>query len=117
MNLDKLDQAIAYIEAHPEEHDQGLWFGERGCGTTACLAGTVAVLNGWVPVFEHGEARDVEKDGERAYVGNVATELLGLDPDGGERDYLFFVAADIDDIKQFRTEYAAGTWEHPDGEW
>lgn len=120
MNLEKLDEAIAYIEAHPEEHDQGTWFARGGCGTTACLAGTVAVLDGWTPVWRSdrsGEARDVEKDGVIRYVGGVATDVLGIDDDGDERDYLFFCAADLDDIKRFRREYAAGTWEHPEREW
>lgn len=34
-----LDAALTYIEHHPDEWDQGNWH----CGTTACLAGHIAV--------------------------------------------------------------------------
>lgn len=114
INLERLDAAIAYIEAHPEEHKQEIWFQRGGCGTAACLAGVVALLDGWTPVWTGGEARDVEKDGDRRYVGNVATDLLRLGDESDERDYLFFRAADIGDIKRFREEYTAGTWVHPE---
>lgn len=47
-------KALAYIEAHPEQHDQSYWImgDEPGhCGTTMCLAGTISWLaNGDVSI-------------------------------------------------------------------
>jgi hypothetical protein len=113
MNLAKLDEAIAYIEAHPEEHYQSSWFTRGACGTTACLAGTVAVLDGWKPDWIGNRAEYVTKGEARRYVATVACELLGLDAASDEREYLFLGADTLDDIKQFRREYAAGTWAYP----
>ncbi len=35
-NDELLDQVMAHIKAHPEQHDQGVWIEEETCGTTAC---------------------------------------------------------------------------------
>lgn len=68
--------------------DQALWFGQvtgrRGaqdwCRTTACIAGQVALIEGWTPVFDDdGYADTVELDGERRLVAEVAARTLGLD--------------------------------------
>jgi len=110
INLERLDEAIAYIEAHPEQHDQRHWFRRSDCGTTACLAGTVAMLGGWRPDFGlfggNGRTLHVHKDGTRKHVGDVADELLGLSRE--QSDALFVNATNLDDIRLFRDAIAAG---------
>lgn len=109
MDLAKLDAAIAYIEAHPTEHDQSSYFARWDCRTTACIAGTVAVLAGWSPVW-HDDAAEfadrVARAGETGWVFDVARDELGLtDKQAGA---LFCDAWDIDGIKRFRDDIAAG---------
>ena len=45
-NVPLLRKALEYITEHPEEHDQSSWARRTPCGTTLCLAGTVAKLTG-----------------------------------------------------------------------
>ena len=35
-----------HLHEHPEQHYQGDWFAETECGTTACVAGWTAILDG-----------------------------------------------------------------------
>jgi hypothetical protein len=113
VNLEKLDAAIAHIEAHPEEHDQNWWFRKRDCGTTACLAGTLALLDGWEPVWpkrwtgwDYTSAEYVKKGGRRRRVPLVAREII--EATEWEAESLFGIAADLDDIKRYRDKIAAG---------
>lgn len=111
MNIEKLDEAIAYIEAHPEQHNQASWFERRtsgACGTTACLAGTVALLDGWEPAWTSQyapTAENVIRDGETRHVGLLAAEILDLDDD--QYEALFHEAGDLDGIKYVRAKIAA----------
>ena len=43
MNVDVLDEAVTFIEDHPEKHNQAVWT----CSTGACLAGHITLLNGY----------------------------------------------------------------------
>lgn len=117
MNLEKLDEAIAYIEEHPERWGQRDWFyrGDGGCGTAACLAGTIALLDGWQPTswcpkWDGGESSgSAVKDGVEDYVENIATAILGIRPaPGPDLHPLFEVENTLDDIKRVRDELAAG---------
>jgi hypothetical protein len=103
MNLEKLDEAIAYIEKHPEQHDQATWFRRYTCGSTACLAGHVAILDGWTLIDGHGMA---EKAGVLRHVADVAEAVLDLDD--LEVDRLFYAADALADIKRYRDRIAAG---------
>jgi hypothetical protein len=116
VKLDKLDAAIAYIEANPEAHDQNTWLrrhadGEGNwCRTTACLAGTVAILDGWKPTFGPSLGATVqggslvEKGGVRDSVWAVAERVLDLTYDEGSA--LFLEASNLDDIKAIRDDCA-----------
>jgi hypothetical protein len=101
MNLEKLDEAIAYIEAHPSEHDQMIWLDAR-CGTTACLAGHVALLAGGEPqTFGY-----VRLGGKEWHVSDLARHILDLNHD--EEEALFYGADGVDEIKRIRDNIAAG---------
>lgn len=100
MNLEKLDQAIAYIEAHPEEHDQAAWLERWDCGTVACLAGHVALLASGTPSCSGW----VLMDGEERHVEDVAREVLDLTEEQADR---FFYSTNLAAIKRLRDEMAA----------
>lgn len=66
---------------------QASWFGKlyRGgradewCNTTCCIAGKVALIEGWEPVFDDdGYADSVTLDGETRLVAEIAARTLGL---------------------------------------
>lgn len=47
-----LEDTMALIEAHPEQHDQAHWFADmqsHDCETTFCFAGHAAILSGAQP--------------------------------------------------------------------
>ena len=88
-----------HVRARPEQHDQGHWYRRWNhcgiCGTTACIAGWTAILNGaeliveqdWIgPVAE--EVRTESGDAE--FIIFYAQGALGLD--FPEREYLFYAA-------------------------
>ena len=114
--LVRLDAALARIEEHPEEHHQGSWMKRRPwCGTTYCLAGTLALLAGAKPDWDPG---DEESDadaylvtrpdgGELVGVSDYAAELLGVDPEGHVVDELFYGASDLGDLLEIRDRLAA----------
>ena len=83
MNIDApiLRKALEHITAHPEEWDQNQWAArDTLCGTSCCLAGTIAVQQGYKFVFEKGKSSTTyaSKDGLSAYIPHVAAaELLG----------------------------------------
>lgn len=71
---------------------------EITCGTTMCVAGWAAHLDGWkLRAFDS----DAEKDGVRRAVASVGLEYLGL-----HNDALFFVSET--EAKIFLTELAKG---------
>lgn len=109
MNLDKLDVAIAWIEANPQLHDQADPFAKRECGTTMCLAGVLCFLDGWEPDWDvgfNGElSYGVRKDGADRNATECAREILGADAQ--QKNDLFFVADNLAEIQALRDEYAA----------
>lgn len=44
IDVELLEEAMSFIEAHPEMHEQAHWF--NPCKTAFCFAGHVAVLSG-----------------------------------------------------------------------
>lgn len=108
MNIEKLDAAIAWIEEHPEEHDQASYFARTACGTTACLAGVVVMLDGWVPEWagRHWETPRARKGDRVMWVRDVAQGLLGLSED--QADALFLGAGTLATVKEYRDRIAAG---------
>lgn len=85
MNIDApiLRKALEHITAHPEEWDQSQWAGRDSlCGTSCCLAGMIAVQQGYKLDFEAGDSATsyAIKDGRSNYISHVAAaELLGCE--------------------------------------
>lgn len=111
IDFGRLDAAITYAHEHPKQFNMNTWLASWECGTTACLAGTVALQAGWTPVWElnggpsdGATAVEVTKGSDCRFVGEVAEELLGFD-EQAESD--FFYAEDLDEVIRLRNEYAA----------
>lgn len=46
INADRMEEVADYLEAHPEQHDQSIWYRVESCGTTGCVAGWTSFLSG-----------------------------------------------------------------------
>lgn len=106
--LARLDAALAWIDAHPEQHDQGMWFVRNECGTTMCLAGVVAHLAGAEPIWDLAcDATSRVSPPGRAPEGvsGYARNLLGIDDDTTSR--LFYEADDRAGLGEIRDRLAA----------
>ncbi len=108
INYKRLDEAIDFGLQNPDQFNMDAWIFEKeagSCGTVACLAGTVVMMNGWEPAGRHGYIGNrkswsfVSKGPDYAPVGRVAAELLGLDPGDFIESNLFY----LDDIYQVIT--------------
>lgn len=74
VDIERLDRALAHIEAHPEQHDQGVWArnvgddGKVNCGTAGCLAG-------WVVAQDDPDARFIRDDLDEQIPGNTYSQV------------------------------------------
>lgn len=123
LNIKRLDETLAFIEAHPEAHNQAFFVkpekkapavqipgnGEI-CGTTACFAG-------WTVLLDHEHfalGKDVFGDTwavvrgtqDRISFYNEAKRLLGLTH--MEATDLFYASATLDDVKSTIDRIKAG---------
>lgn len=115
-DIERLDRALAWIEAHPEQHDQGVWArdvgadGKVNCGTAMCLAGWVVAqedpdatfirddIDTQMPGMMHSTVRTGAGDVES--VEDLAGRLLDVTP--GQREALFSAGNTIEDLKAMR---------------
>lgn len=112
-DIERLDRALAYIEAHPEQHDQGVWLKKVDCGTAACLAGWVVVQEypqaGFVKTaYDYGDRFSmvgINPQDEPVYVHLTATELLDIN--GEQADELFNEFNTLQHLKRMRDLLAA----------
>ena len=107
--LARLDAALAWIDEHPEQHNQDVWIARvPGCGTTCCLAGALTQLAGGVPIWVGEIASAVRlPDGTERGVESFATTLLGVPLGGDVADDLFYAANDRADLGEVRDRLAA----------
>lgn len=107
-NIELLEADIAYLEAHPEEHQQGIYINE--CGTAYCLAGYRALQE--APKLGLRFTGYAEFSGRRdVHAFTIAMEAYGLDED--QAHWLFRGKNTIDDLKSIVKNIANGE-EAPD---
>ena len=89
INVLLLRKTLEYARAHPDEVDLSRWAGVTDCGTTACLAGTAAILAGhtidWLQADCNG---NVSYTTDGRHIEYVARDELGLHR--SESDILFY---------------------------
>jgi hypothetical protein len=106
-DIAKLDAALAYIEEHPEEWDQGNWGVKNPCGTAGCLAFHVGRLDGapitWDRPPDTSRWAYVERIGGKT-PSNYARDSLGLSD--GQAAALFFEFNSLDELKTMRDRLA-----------
>jgi len=116
-DLDLLDRVLDWAEAHPDEdhadargrwHDQDVWVAEEDCGTACCIAGIVALSEGWQPVYPvlNMGAEWVDRAGEMALVSEVARRALGLSYE--EADALFRASNTLPVLRRLAKELRNG---------
>ncbi len=110
-----LKETYQYIVDHPEEHDQGSWYGKNtqrdalgrfcGCGTAYCFAGMAIHLAYPQAEFMWSDSVYPTKNkGEGPkYIPTLAADLLGLDEDQ-VRD-LFRASNSLDRIREILEEW------------
>lgn len=120
-NVPLLRKVVEWVEWQDQltegrQWDQEWWFTERvevespWCDTVMCIAGKVALDDGWVPTRQRSADgvtyydNNVVKNGETRLVWDVAAELLGLDSD--EADALFGGDNEAHDIRRIAEEIA-----------
>jgi len=110
-------QTLDYIEAHPDEWDQDVWF----CGTAACFAGRATLLHGdkREPGLDPVDVIPIEDQSQRVYVKTRARRLLGINYI--DADYLFDACNTLEDLRELVAEIfgprpdAAGQEQHAGG--
>jgi len=101
INVALLRKALEHIDAHPEEHDQRSWARKSSCGTTMCLAATVAVLAGheidWSkPLMTTGYSAHFYELVDGRKIPDAAQESLGADDE--QAHSLFYGCKNADDL-------------------
>lgn len=112
INTDLMRETFAYIEAHPEEHNQDHWVDDEDpdfCGTTRCFAGTAIHLSedyvirsernvgGWTNFWCETKA------GQRENFSAAGRDLLGLTDEQAE--HMFMTCGDLDDLYEAAKEF------------
>lgn len=104
MNVELLRRVQESIKSNAHAFDMQLWFESHGykygnpltqpeCGTTACIAGFVCLLEGWVPDSYHG----VRKGSYFDEAELVAAKLLQLNSE--DKDALFQIEEWPEDLQ------------------
>lgn len=100
--LDRMDipffqKVMDHVAVHPEEFDMSVWVRRDHCGTTACLAGTVALLSGAELNFRLlGNEAARLTSGE--CVDDYAQRVLGLTDDEAFHLFIDCAAMDLDQV-------------------
>jgi hypothetical protein len=118
-NIELLDQAIAWAEWSENDSiaredtlrwNQAHFMEEADCGTTCCIAGWVALHEGYKTIPRAGGGVDglevVDARGNRHDISQVARKALGLT--AGTANYLFWGSNTVTDLKRMRDNLAAG---------
>jgi hypothetical protein len=114
-NVPLLRKALEFAEAHPEEIELGSWAERSSCGTTACIAGTIAILAGheidWASAVLDDDGlllADYVTDGR--HIESVALDELGIDVGAA---YQLFYCGDLDEVWEVAEELTNGEIQRP----
>jgi hypothetical protein len=91
VNVELIEKGFKLAKAHPEQHSQESWVAETPCGTRMCLAGWIAVADGW-NVSSDGFAWKPDK--VTKFVAFVAEQAAELSEN--QATELFVMSADDD---------------------
>lgn len=127
-NVPYLRKVVEWVEAEAKRTEDREWYqatwlvpGKEAatdfsqqvdfCDTACCVAGKVALLEGWTPETYHDNISEgsrftsnVLKGGEKRHVGHVASDALGLTD--SEADRLFMASNTVEDIRAIAEEIA-----------
>ena len=126
-NIEKLTTAVTYIKDHPEKHVQGSWT----CETGACLAGHVALQEGWSVTHTQWEQEDgsihvgvmngwMQKSGRSKDARAIAIEALEIDENTAQM--LFHGSNTAENLELMAKDLANGedlheVWSHNGLQW
>jgi len=91
VNVEKIEAGFELAKANPELHSQAGWASKTPCGTVMCLAGWIAVADGW-NVSSDGFAWKPRKVTE--FVATIAERISELTEN--QATDLFVMSADDD---------------------
>lgn len=98
---------LDFIHEYPEKHSQETFFGDRGCGTTMCIAGTALYLTYGISTlqeFSGSELYDLDDS-----ISGSAGELLGLET-SHEIDHIFYEMNPEEAIQKLKHLVTGDVW-------
>lgn len=117
VDIQALDEVITQIKAHPELHDQEVFFAQTECGTAGCVAGWRVLLDGGEPhTYDNGTVSDLYANLPGSVkpidIPEYAQRRFGLDNESA--DVLFApgnTLADIERMRDVLAEQGRLTWD------
>ena len=104
--MQRLEELVGVLEAHPEEHSQYFWAMKTECGTTKCAAGWTVEL--WGSGIDWNNTNlgftYFTLSGDR--IQDEARKILGLN--WRQVNELFLLANNLEDIKRVVKRIANG---------
>lgn len=118
VNVALLQKALDFITEHPEQWHQGDWMTRTSCGTACCLAGTIALMEGYKPVWEdymdRADTAQLSPDSYGKSVFSIAQEALNIKV--GQADDLFWGSNGLATLWELAFEFSDGQIKTPSSE-
>lgn len=99
-NIEALEETLAYIEAHPEQHDQSVYGYKNSCETTACFAGWHLLLTNQAEYQEDTPGNFRLRTSDDHHGSCFYAALESLDLTYGQANQLFLASQDIVDVRE-----------------
>ena len=109
--------SLAFIEAHPEQWNQGAWAMKTDCGTAYCMAGHIVAQIGGRMDVENSTVEVASLPAsvrprfrlEHVQISAAARAIAGMSEDTAER--LFSGGNDLDDLRELVDEICEGAFD------
>lgn len=120
MDVERLQRALDYVTAHPEEWDQSVWAKRKSgdveidCGTACCLAGRVVANEGYQFLLPHHPYSETWEcvhpdDPEPREISQLADQLLGFSDRYGQDDHDLYASSNtLRDLWWLADQYSGG---------